>query len=121
MRDSFFSGVAEGVIGYDRIINMLNVIDNNIVVEEKGLYSIEKFFHSRSIMYWQVYLHKTAISAEQMLIAFVERLKVLLERNDPIIDQIPLDLRACFEFKVKDSAENILENYLATKNLQQIQ
>jgi len=58
-RDSFFTGVAEGVIGYDRIIKMLRVKDGNLVVEEKAIYSIEKFLLSRRLMYWQVYLHKT--------------------------------------------------------------
>jgi len=67
-RDSFFTGVAEGVIGYQRIIKMLNVVENQLVVEEKGIYSIEKFLQSRRIMYWQVYLHKTVLAAEKMLI-----------------------------------------------------
>lgn len=66
-RDSFFTGVAEGVIGYDRIIKMLNVIDDNLVVEEKAVYSIEKFLIARKLMYWQVYLHKTSIVAEKMI------------------------------------------------------
>lgn len=74
-RDSFFTGVAEGVVSYDRIITMLNVRDNRLVIEEKGIYSIEKFLVARRFMYWQVYLHKTGIAAEQMLIAFMKRLK----------------------------------------------
>ncbi len=74
-RDSFFTGVAEGVIGYDRIIAMLNVIDNQLVVEEKGIYSIEKFLVARRIMYWQVYLHQASVSAESMLILFYKTLK----------------------------------------------
>ncbi len=73
-RDSFFTGVAEGVIGYDRIIKMLNVKDDEIVVEEKGIYSIEKFLMARRLMYWQVYLHKTSLAAEQMLITFITEL-----------------------------------------------
>jgi HD superfamily phosphohydrolase len=71
-RDSFYTGVAEGVIGYDRIITMLRVVNDHIVVEEKGIYSIEKFLIARKIMYWQVYLHKTVLSAEQMLIHFFD-------------------------------------------------
>lgn len=67
-RDSFFTGVTEGVIGYERIIKMLYVINNQLVVEAKGIYSIEKFLQSRRIMYWQVYLHKTVLAAEKMLI-----------------------------------------------------
>ena len=74
-RDSFFTGVAEGVIGYDRIIKMLNVRDGRLVVEEKGIYSIEKFLVARRIMYWQVYLHKTVLSTELMLILFMDQLK----------------------------------------------
>ncbi len=66
-RDSFFTGVAEGVIGYDRILKMLAVKDDNLVVEEKAIYSIEKFLISRRLMYWQVYLHKTVLCAEKML------------------------------------------------------
>jgi len=65
-RDSFYTGVAEGVIGHDRILRMLHVVDDRLVVEEKGLYSIEKFLVARRIMYWQVYLHKTSIAAEGM-------------------------------------------------------
>lgn len=72
-RDSFYTGVSEGVIGYDRIINMLNVVDDNIVVEEKGIYSIEKFLIARRLMYWQVYLHKTSLVADLMLKACVQR------------------------------------------------
>ena len=74
-RDSFFTGVAEGVVSYDRIITMLNVRNNRLVIEEKGIYSIEKFLVARQFMYWQVYLHKTGIAAEQMLISFMKRLK----------------------------------------------
>ena len=70
-RDSYFTGVAEGIIGYDRIIKMLDVRDDRLVVEEKGIYSIEKFLIARKIMYWQVYLHKTVIAAEQMLRLFI--------------------------------------------------
>ena len=66
-RDSYFTGVAEGVIGYDRIIKMLNIVDDKLVVEEKGLYSIEKFLVARKIMHWQVYLHKTSIVVDRML------------------------------------------------------
>jgi HD superfamily phosphohydrolase len=72
-RDSFFTGVAEGVIGYDRIIKMLMVHENELVVEEKGIYSIEKFLISRRLMYWQVYLHKTVLAAEEMLVQIIRR------------------------------------------------
>ena len=86
-RDSYFTGVSEGVIGYDRIIKMLNVVDGGLVVEEKGLYSIENFLIARRLMYWQVYLHKTVVAAEQMLIQIFRRIKYLktigIELNIP--------------------------------------
>jgi uncharacterized protein len=73
IRDSFFTGVTEGVIGYDRIIKMLTVHNGELMVEEKGIHSIEKFLVSRRFMYWQVYLHKTVLSAEKMLVKIIER------------------------------------------------
>lgn len=76
-RDSFYTGVSEGVISYDRIIAMLNVVADELVVEEKGIYSIEKFLMARRLMYWQVYLHKTVVGAEQILIKILERAKYL--------------------------------------------
>jgi hypothetical protein len=84
MRDSFFTGVSEGVIGTDRIIKMLNVFNDELVVDVKGIYSIEKFIVARRLMYWQVYLHKTVISAEQLLINILKRAKYLCERNEKI-------------------------------------
>lgn len=75
IRDSFFTGVSEGVIGYDRIIKMLTVHEGELMVEEKGIYSIEKFLVSRRFMYWQVYLHKTVLSAERMLLNIIIRAK----------------------------------------------
>lgn len=81
-RDSFFSGVAEGMIGLERIIKMMSVRDNNLVVEEKGIYSIEKFLISRRLMYWQVYLHKTVVAAEQLLISILRRARYLACRGD---------------------------------------
>lgn len=80
-RDSFFTGVSEGVIGYHRIIKMLSVRENELVVEEKGIYSIEKFLIARRLMYWQVYLHKTSLVAEQMLIKTLKRAKDLANRG----------------------------------------
>ncbi|MBK8502839.1 MAG: HD domain-containing protein [Saprospiraceae bacterium] len=80
-RDSFYTGVMEGKIGYDRIIKMLRVVDGQLVVEEKGIASIEKFLVTRKIMYWQVYLHKTVLSAELMLKAAIERARYLHLNN----------------------------------------
>lgn len=77
-RDSFFTGVSEGVIGYDRILKMLTVHNNELMVEEKAIYSTEKFLVSRRLMYWQVYLHKTVLSAEKMLVRIVERAQQLI-------------------------------------------
>lgn len=76
-RDCFFTGVSEGTIGADRIIKMMNIKDNALVVEEKGIYSIENFLSARRLMYWQVYLHKTTVSAEKMLINLITRAKDL--------------------------------------------
>ena len=78
VRDSFFTGVAEGVVGYDRIIKMLTVKDGELMVEEKAIYSIEKFLVSRRLMYWQVYLHKTVLAAEMMLVRLIQRAKWLV-------------------------------------------
>lgn len=80
-RDSFFTGVSEGVIGYDRIIKMLCVHKGELMVEEKAIYSIEKFLVSRRLMYWQVYLHKTVVSAEMMLVNIVRRAKWLINNG----------------------------------------
>lgn len=88
-RDSFFTGVAEGVIGYDRIIKMLAVFDGNLVVEEKAIYSIEKFLLSRRLMYWQVYLHKTVVAAEKMLIMVIRRAKELIAAGEAVAGATP--------------------------------
>jgi HD superfamily phosphohydrolase len=83
-RDSFYTGVTEGQIGSDRIIEMLNVHDGNLVLEEKAIYSIEKFLVARRFMYWQVYLHKTVVSAEFMLIHILRRAKELVQRGEAV-------------------------------------
>ena len=83
-RDSFFTGVSEGVIGYDRILKMLTVRDGQLMVEEKAIYSIEKFLVSRRLMYWQVYLHKTVVSAEKMLVRTLERARELIGLGMPV-------------------------------------
>jgi HD superfamily phosphohydrolase len=81
-RDSFFTGVSEGVVGYERILKMLTVHDNELVVEEKGINSVEKFLLSRRLMYWQVYQHKTVVASENMLVKIVERAQYLYQQND---------------------------------------
>jgi len=89
-RDSFFTGVSEGVISFDRIIKMLNVANNGLVVEQKGIYSIEKFLIARRLMYWQVYLHKTVLSAEQLLIKILQRAKELANYGQHIFSTTAL-------------------------------
>jgi HD superfamily phosphohydrolase len=80
-RDSFYTGVNEGKIGSDRIIEMMNVVNGKLVLEEKGIYSIEKFIVARRLMYWQVYLHKTVVAAEYMLIQALRRAKELKQKG----------------------------------------
>ena len=82
-RDSFFTGVSEGVIGYDRILKMLTIHNGELMVEEKGIYSIEKFLVARRLMYWQVYLHKTVLCAEQMLKQVIKRAKYINATTPP--------------------------------------
>ena len=83
-RDSFYTGVAEGNINSERLISMLNVRNDELVVEEKGLFSVEKFLIARRLMYWQVYLHKTSVTAEQMLIRLLKRAKILVQAGEPL-------------------------------------
>jgi HD superfamily phosphohydrolase len=80
-RDSFYSGVAEGNISSDRLIAMINVVDNELVIEKKGIYSVEKFLIARRLMYWQVYLHKTSLVAEYMLVNILTRAKELANQG----------------------------------------
>ncbi|MGO4921139.1 HD domain-containing protein [Maribacter spongiicola] len=83
-RDSFYTGVAEGNTNAERLITMLNVVDGNLVVEEKGIYSVEKFLMARRFMYWQVYLHKTAVVAERLLINILKRARFLIEKGETL-------------------------------------
>jgi HD superfamily phosphohydrolase len=81
-RDSFFTGVSEGVVGYERILKMLTVKNNELMVEEKGLNSVEKFLFARQLMYWQVYRHKTVVASENMLVKIIERAQFLFSQKD---------------------------------------
>jgi hypothetical protein len=83
-RDSFFTGVTEGVVGSERIIKMLRVVNDHLVVDRKGIYSIEKYLISRRLMYWQVYLHKTVVAAEQMLVHALKRARELAWNGDKL-------------------------------------
>ena len=89
-RDSFYSGVAEGNINSDRLIQMMNVVDDVLVMEEKGIYSIEKFLMARRLMYWQAYLHKTSLVAELTLTKTLKRAKELIQKNIPLTCSEPL-------------------------------
>mgnify|MGYP000483224745 CR=1 FL=1 len=80
-RDSFYTGVSEGIIGSDRIIHMLNVVDDELVIEEKGIYSVENFLMARRLMYWQVYFHKTSLVAELILTKILKRAKELTQKG----------------------------------------
>jgi hypothetical protein len=105
-RDSFFTGVMEGAIGVDRIIAMLNVHKDQLVVEEKGIYSIESFLHSRRLMYWQVYLHKTALSAERMMVNIIRRAQYLLQAGEKLSATDALGNFLLNNYKLSDFNEN---------------
>ncbi len=101
-RDSFFTGVSEGVISSDRIIKMLNVKKDELVIEEKGIYSIEKFIIARRLMYWQVYLHKTVVSAENMLVGILVRAKELAAKGVDLFATPALAVFLKNDFSKKD-------------------
>lgn len=105
-RDSFFTGVSEGTIGADRIIKMLDIRNDQVVVEEKGIYSVENFLSARRLMYWQVYLHKATVSAEKMIIQVINRAKAL--RNMGVYHYASPALRPFLEHDVtfKDFRDN---------------
>lgn len=113
-RDSFYTGVAEGNIGAERIIKMLHVVDNQLVVEEKGLLSVENFLVARRLMYWQVYLHKTSVCSETMVLKIFERVKDLLKEN--IFVDIPKHLQVFFNRNIsREDFENdssLLEHFV---------
>jgi len=90
-RDSFFTGVSEGVIGYDRILKMLTVHEGQLMIEEKGLYSVEKFLVARRQMYWQVYLHKTVLAAEKMIVKIMQRAREIFAYNKDLRLHATLD------------------------------
>jgi HD superfamily phosphohydrolase len=114
-RDSFFTGVTEGNIGSSRIIEMLDVVDDHLVVQKKGIYSIENYLVTRRLMYWQVYLHKTAVAAEHMLVNALTRAKELARRGEELFASPALrfflynDVDRNMFFGNPDS----LQNYLA--------
>ena len=105
-RDSFYSGVQEGVVGAERIINMLDIVNNKLVVESKGIYSVEKFLIARRLMYWQVYYHKTVVSAEQMLIKVLQRAKELSQNNIELFSTSSLQFLLNNNFTIEDFESN---------------
>ncbi|HEY1047773.1 MAG TPA: HD domain-containing protein [Bacteroidia bacterium] len=113
-RDSFYTGVSEGIIGSERIINMLNVVNDELVVEEKGIYSVEKFIIARRLMYWQVYLHKTVVAADLLLTNTMKR-AAELARNGVKLNASPT-LAFFLENEVSYTQfkedPNVLENFI---------
>ncbi|MBR9757188.1 MAG: HD domain-containing protein [Algicola sp.] len=108
-RDSFYTGVAEGNVNSERLITMLNVVDEKLVVEEKGIYSVEKFLLARRLMYWQVYLHKTSLVAEQLLIRVLKRAKELVKANQKLHASSALMYFLNNDITLKDFSEDTLD------------
>jgi uncharacterized protein len=106
-RDSFYTGVSEGVISSDRIVTMLNVVDDALAVEAKGIYSVEKFIIARRLMYWQVYLHKTVLSAENLLVKILKRAKELADQGVRLFATPALETFLYNHFGKKDFQRNI--------------
>lgn len=107
-RDSFYTGVAEGNINSERLITMLNVVNDELVVEQKGIYSVEKFLVARRLMYWQVYLHKTSLGAEQLLIRVLQRAKELVSSGT----QLPASRALSYFLENKVDVQNFSEETL---------
>jgi HD superfamily phosphohydrolase len=107
-RDSFYTGVAEGNVNSERLITMLNVVNDALVIEEKGIYSVEKFILARRLMYWQVYLHKTGLVAENMLVKILKRAKELISKGE----KVPASTALSFFLKNKITTKNFDLNTL---------
>ena len=112
IRDSFFTGVAEGVVGIDRLIKTLNVLDNKLVCESKGIYSVEKFIVARRLMYWQVYLHKAAVAAEYMIVNILDRARYLTQEGKQIFLDQPLTYFFNKTINPKELDTETLEHYI---------
>lgn len=112
-RDSFFTGVAEGVISSDRIIKTLNIVEDKLVLEAKGIYSVESFLIARRLMYWQVYLHKTVISAEYLLIKILQRAKEIIKNGGELFATPALEFFLKKQYTKKDfvSDEKVLKKF----------
>jgi uncharacterized protein len=105
-RDCFFTGVLEGTVGVDRIISMLSVYRDQLVVEEKGIYSIENFLTARRLMYWQVYLHKATVSAERMLVNIIRRAQTLVRAGEHLPSSSPLRVFLQADYSIDDFSTN---------------
>lgn len=105
-RDSFFTGVSEGIVSSDRLIKMLNVVNGELVVEAKGIYSVEKFLIARRLMYWQVYLHKTVLSAEKLLVNILKRAKEISLQGQDLFATPALSKFLKNNFTKKDFVNN---------------
>lgn len=112
-RDCFFTGVSEGTIGADRIIKMLDIHNDHLVIEEKGIYSVENFLSARRLMYWQVYHHKASIVAEQMLIALFNRAKALTKENEKLVctDELHSFLQNNYSLEELKRSNTLLEHF----------
>lgn len=110
-RDSFYTGVAEGNINSERIITMLSVVDDELVIEEKGIYSVEKFLVARRLMYWQVYLHKTSLVAEQLLIRVLKRAKELTLKGTQLHASAALSFFIQNEISIEDFNAEVLDRF----------
>lgn len=110
-RDSFYSGVAEGNINSDRLIQMMNVVDDVLVIEEKGIYSVEKFLMARRLMYWQAYLHKTSLVAENMLVRVLKRAKELAQKGTILPGSEPLLYFMQHKVELADFDDAVLEKF----------
>ena len=110
-RDSFFTGVAEGNINSDRLIQMMAVVDDVLVIEEKGIYSVEKFLMARRLMYWQAYLHKTSLVAELMLMKILQRAKQLTSHGVQLLCAEPLLYFICNKVQLDTFDGNMLEKF----------
>ena len=108
-RDSFYTGVAEGNVNSERIITMLNVVDDELVIEEKGIYSVEKFLLARRLMYWQVYLHKTSLVAESLLVKVLKRAKELVLNGVVVEASKPFDYFLQHQIDDSNFGDNELE------------
>ena len=108
-RDSFYTGVTEGNINSERLITMLNVVDDRLVVEEKGIYAVEKFLMARRFMYWQVYLHKTSLMAELLLVKTLKRARYLVEQGRQLDASEPLRFFLYESISLQDFDDTVLD------------